>query len=99
MVALSVGVQRLIPRRESSTSMPMKWVVPGDGQRGNHPGIPKGLTDSEITATIHQGKGRMPTFPNLSDAQLMSLLEFLHEDPTATTGAPLASDKQEMASV
>jgi len=41
----------------------------------------------------------MPTFPNLSEAQVMSLLAFLHEDPTAPTGAPLASDKQEMASV
>ena len=41
----------------------------------------------------------LTTFPNLSDAQLTSLLEFLYEDPTASAGAPPASDKQEMAPV
>ena len=80
-------------------------VCHGSDRSGSPPGFPsligisKRLTETEITATIHQGKGRMPTFPNLSDAQLTSLLEFLHEDPTASAGTPPASDKQEMASL
>ena len=80
-------------------------ICHGADRSGSPPGFPsligisKRLKDTEITATIHQGKGRMPTFPNLSDAQLTSLLEFLHEDPTASASAPSASDKQEMASV
>jgi glucose dehydrogenase len=80
-------------------------ICHGADRSGSPPGFPsligisKRLKDTEITATMHQGKGRMPTFPNLSDAQLTSLLEFLHEDPTASASAPSASDKQEMASV
>jgi len=80
-------------------------VCHGADRSGSPPGFPslvgisKKLTDAQITATIHQGKGRMPTFPNLTDAQLTSLLEFMHQDPTASAGAQPASDKQEMASV
>jgi mono/diheme cytochrome c family protein len=80
-------------------------VCHGTDRSGSPPGFPslvdvsKKLTDAQITATIHQGKGRMPTFPNLTDAQLTSLLEFMHQDPTASAGTQLASDKQEMASV
>lgn len=61
-------------------------------------GISQKLTDAQIVATIHQGKGRMPTFPNLSETQLKSLLEFLHEGPTAPPHVSPASDKQEMTS-
>ena len=80
-------------------------VCHGADRSGSPPGFPsligisKRLSDTQITATIHQGKGRMPTFPNLSDAQLTTLLEFLHDDPTASPGAHPTSDKQEMASV
>ena len=80
-------------------------ICHGADRSGSPPGFPsligisKRLTDAQITATIHQGKGRMPTFPNLSDAQLTSLLQFLHENPTASASTPSASDKREMASV
>jgi mono/diheme cytochrome c family protein len=80
-------------------------VCHGADRSGSPPGFPslivisKRLSDAQITATIHQGKGRMPTFPNLSESQLTSLLEFLHEDPSASAGVAPASDKQEMASV
>lgn len=37
-------------------------------------GIHARLSDQEILATIHQGKGRMPAFPNISDSQFQSLL-------------------------
>jgi quinoprotein glucose dehydrogenase len=80
-------------------------VCHGADRSGSPPGFPsligisKRLADAQITATIRQGKGRMPTFPNLSNTQLTNLLEFLREDPTAPAAAPPASDKQEMASV
>jgi glucose dehydrogenase len=62
-------------------------------------GISKKLTETEIIAIIHQGKGRMPTFPNLTASQLMSLLQFLHDEPAASGRTQPASDKQEMVSV
>ena len=80
-------------------------ICHGADRSGSPPGFPsligvgKKLKDSQITATIHQGKGRMPTFPNLTDAQVISLLKFLHEDPIPSTGSQPASDKQEMASL
>ena len=80
-------------------------ICHGADRSGSPPGFPSligissKLKDSEITATIRQGKGRMPTFPNLSDVELTSLLEFLHEDPIPSKGSQAGSDKQEMASV
>jgi glucose dehydrogenase len=61
-------------------------------------GIDKRLSDAQIAATIHQGKGRMPTFPNFSDAQLQSLLQFLKEK-NSTGKSEQTSDKQEAASL
>jgi len=52
--------------------------------------IDQRLTDSEITRTIQQGKGRMPSFPNLDDAHLAALLAYLK--------MPAQSDKKEMTS-
>ena len=61
-------------------------------------GISKRLPEAQITATIHQGKSRMPAFPDLSDTQLQSLLKFLNqENPTAKPEQ--ISDKQEAASL
>jgi quinoprotein glucose dehydrogenase len=78
-------------------------VCHGADRSGSPPGFPslieidKRLTDQQIIATIHQGKGRMPTFPNLSDTQLQSLLQFLKEG--SPTGKPQqTSDKQEITS-
>jgi mono/diheme cytochrome c family protein len=41
-------------------------------------GVDQRLTQQKITDTIHNGTGRMPSFPNIDDAHLHSLLEFLH---------------------
>jgi glucose dehydrogenase len=55
----------------------------GTDRRGSPPAFPslidveKRLTDSAITDVIHNGKGRMPSFPNLTDARLEALLNFL----------------------
>jgi glucose dehydrogenase len=67
-------------------------VCHGADRSGSPPAFPslveinKRLTDQQIIATIRQGKGRMPAFPNLSEAQLQSLLEFLKEE--SPTGEP-----------
>lgn len=56
----------------------------GDSRAGSPPDFPplidveKRLTTTQIVNTIHQGKGRMPSFPNLQDATLQALLEYLH---------------------
>jgi glucose dehydrogenase len=61
-------------------------------------GISKRLSDAQIATTVYQGKGRMPTFPNFSDPQLQSLLQFLKEENS--TGKPdRTSDKQEATSL
>jgi quinoprotein glucose dehydrogenase len=50
---------------------------------GSPPAIPALLgiegirTEREISDTIRQGKGRMPPFPNLGDAQNTSLVEYI----------------------
>lgn len=78
-------------------------VCHGADRSGSPPGFPSligidtRLSDDQIKAIVHHGKGRMPTFPNLSDSQLDQLLEFL-KNPTATPDRP-SSDKKEMESV
>ena len=55
----------------------------GSDRRGAPPAFPslvdihKRLTDAQITATIHNGKGRMPSLPNVADARLTAILEYL----------------------
>ena len=58
-------------------------------------GIDKRQSDKDIALAIHQGKGRMPGFPNVVDAQMQSLLDYLKsaETVSASTGA----DKREMS--
>jgi quinoprotein glucose dehydrogenase len=58
-------------------------VCHGDKMTGSPPDIPsliglgERLSPDQITATIKSGKGRMPSFPNLSGVQLISLVDFL----------------------
>jgi quinoprotein glucose dehydrogenase len=77
-------------------------VCHGADRKGSPPGFPslvgidKRLSDQQIEDIVHQGKGRMPTFPNLSATQLVDLLHYLKDDsPAAKT---TTSDKQEMGS-
>ncbi len=49
-------------------------------------GIHRRMTDDKIAGLIHSGKGRMPAFPHLQDAELAGLLHFLNS--TETAGAP-----------
>jgi quinoprotein glucose dehydrogenase len=58
-------------------------VCHGESLMGSPPAIPSlvGVADrfspQQIQATIKNGKGRMPGFPNLDDDQLSNLVEFL----------------------
>lgn len=58
-------------------------VCHGDTMTGSPPAIPSligvagRLTADQITATINNGKGRMPGFPSLSAGQLTALVDFL----------------------
>jgi glucose dehydrogenase len=62
-------------------------------------GIGKRQTDTEIALAIHQGKGRMPGFPNIDEARMQSLLQFLKSDETATgSKAGAVGDKHELES-
>ncbi len=60
----------------------------GDERRGSPPafpslvGISSRLTDAQIATTIQNGRGRMPSFPSISDGRLDLLLAYLK------TGAP-----------
>jgi len=59
----------------------------GINRAGSPPAIPalRGiegiLTDEEITATIRQGKGRMPAFGSLSDDEVKALVRYLTRAP------------------
>lgn len=48
------------------------------------------LDAQKITQTIKQGAGRMPAFPNIEDAGIQALLEYLHTDDSS-----VASSKSE----
>jgi quinoprotein glucose dehydrogenase len=58
-------------------------VCHGDKLQGSPPAIPaltgirERLRPKEITATIKNGKGRMPGFPNLTEDQMFGLTEYL----------------------
>ena len=62
----------------------------GDEREGNLPGFPpllgikRRMTDDQIADLIHPGKGRMPGFPKLQNAELSSLLHFLAQPVTAS---------------
>lgn len=72
-------------------------VCHGDHRQGSPPAFPslvdvsKRLSDKDIASTIHQGKGRMPSFPMVDDAHMATLLAYLK------TGDAGDGNKQEMA--
>ena len=62
------------------------------GEPSNYPGlvgVRLRLTDAQVLSNIHNGKGRMPAFHRLSEADVTSLLRYLG-DPTAPETAPIA---------
>ncbi len=73
----------------------------GDRREGSPPafpsliGVDKRLSNAEIAATIHQGKGRMPAFPMVSDTTLPALIHYLERGAETTSHG--AGDKREMS--
>jgi quinoprotein glucose dehydrogenase len=71
-------------------------VCHGEKMTGSPPAMPSlidvasRLTPQHIAATIKNGKGRMPGFPNLLDDQLFALIEFLTsgENKELSSSAP-----------
>ena len=55
----------------------------GVDRKGAPPAFPslvdyqKRLTDAQVTTIIHNGKGRMPSLANVTDARLVTLLDYL----------------------
>jgi len=68
-----------------------------EGEVSNYPGllgVRARLTDAQILADIHNGKGRMPGFPKLTSADTAAILRFLGppmEPPARTDKTELAS--------
>ena len=64
--------------------------------------IDKKLTPDKITATIHQGVGRMPSFPNIEGQRLDALLDYLRTGaaapPKELQAAPAAEHSATTAS-
>lgn len=58
-------------------------VCHGGDRRGSPPAFPSlvnvatRLSDAQVATIVHSGKGRMPSFPGVQNAQLAGLLEFL----------------------
>ncbi len=74
----------------------------GGDRRGAPPAFPSlvevdhRLSDNEITAVIHNGKGRMPALPNVAGTELTALLDFLKSGgdlaPSPTAVSPDRSE-------
>src|ERR1700676_9943 len=83
MAWLASLVEKSGATRPKAVSLSQCSVCHGDKMNGAPPAIPSligiasRLPPDQITATIKSGKGRMPGFPNLSQGQLVSLVDFL----------------------
>ena len=77
-------------------------VCHGLDLKGSPPAFPaltnisQRLPDAKIIQTVKHGIGRMPSFPNVTDAGMAALLEFLREPAKAASDKP-AANKTEMA--
>jgi mono/diheme cytochrome c family protein len=86
----------LIPAKHSGTAGELVYLSQcamchGPERAGAPPAFPslldvlKRLAPDKITDNIQHGKGRMPSFPNIDDAHLAALLDFLRTDGNAAT--------------
>ena len=73
-------------------------VCHNDDRTGSPPTYPslvdagKRLSADEIEATIQQGRGRMPAFPNIQGDYLRSLIKYVMSDPKAESKDAPAAD-------
>ncbi len=56
------------------------------------------LTPAQVTATIHDGKGRMPALPNIQDTTLKSLLDYLQTDKDPIANIPTTEEQANSSS-
>jgi glucose dehydrogenase len=88
----------LIPAKRSGSAGELVYqsqcaMCHGPERAGAPPAFPslidvtKRLAPEKIADNIQHGKGRMPSFPNIDDAHLTALLDFLHTDASATNAA------------
>jgi quinoprotein glucose dehydrogenase len=72
-------------------------ICHGGDHAGNPPAFPslvdvgQRLTDQQIIGTVHNGKGRMPGFPNVQDTRLDQLLDVLKHPVGAAPSMASAS--------
>jgi glucose dehydrogenase len=57
--------------------------------------IGKRLATEKITAAIHQGVGRMPSFPNIEGERMASLLEYLRNGAASGPAREMVAEPQE----
>lgn len=81
-------------------------ICHGGDRKGAPPAFPslvdlqKHLNDAQIVATIHNGKGRMPSFPNVEDARLTALIDYLktgRDEGGVHTAVIISPDRRELA--
>ena len=66
-------------------------ICHGANRAGSPPTFPslvdveKRIGSEKVTDNIHNGTGRMPSFPNLDDAQITALLDYLRSPVASTT--------------
>jgi glucose dehydrogenase len=77
----------------------------GEHREGSPPAFPslinvdERLSYAQITATIRQGKGRMPAFPMVNDATLPALIHYLEQGKENAAPGVSTEGKQEMTSI
>ena len=62
-------------------------------------GIDKRINSQKITDAVKQGTGRMPSFPNIDEKKLASLLDYLHTGGKGTGEGKAPGAGKELASV
>jgi glucose dehydrogenase len=89
----------LIPAKHSGSPGALVYqsqcaMCHGTERAGQPPAFPslvdvaKRLAPDKIADNIQHGKGRMPSFPNIDDAHLAALLDFLRTDANAANASP-----------
>ncbi len=84
-IAYTGGLEEAKPSRGVGAALYLSQcaVCHGTERKGSPPefpslvGVRDRLTDEQIAATIHRGKGRMPSYPNVEGARLRALMEYL----------------------
>lgn len=78
-------------------------ICHGVNRRGSPPdfpsliGVETRLSTQAIVTTLHNGRGRMPAFPNLNGAQLTALLQYLRNGKDAAPASGATGGRTQLA--